>query len=125
MGRTMTHSLLSKFNKNKKDLSFLGWSLVIGVFLFYPFKTESFYVVDKKVLLTEQTQKKYPNGLVPKEDLIETTKNIDASIDQVQKQTGRMVIDAATALAIKTVTPQAISYLMPATDLVRKELNKH
>ncbi len=93
MGRTMTYSLLSKFNKNKRDLSFLGWSLVIGVFLFYPFKAESFYVVDKEVLLTEQTQKKYPNGLVPKEDLIETTKNIDASIDQVQRQTGRTVID--------------------------------
>lgn len=121
----MTHSLLKKFNKNKEDLSFLGWSLVIGVFLFYPFKAESFYVVDKEALLAEQIQKKYSNGPASKEELTEMEKYIHVLIEQIQKQTGRTVIDTATALAIKTVTPQATSHLMPATDLVRKELNKH
>lgn len=121
--KSMTHPLVRKFSKNKKEPFTLGFAIMAAIFLFYPFKTESFYVVDKQALLEEQIHKRFPAGLVSKEELIKTTKSIDALIEKVQKQTGYTLIDATTALAIKTTTPQATAYLESATNLIREELS--
>lgn len=62
--KMITHLSVKRFSKNKKETFSLGFAIMAAVFFFYPFKTESFYVVDKEKLLTEQVYKKYPKGLV-------------------------------------------------------------
>ena len=121
----MSRPLVKKFSENKKESFTLGFAIMAAIFLFYPFKTESFYVVDKEALLAEAIHKNYPDGLASKEEIMKTTKIIDSLIEKVQKQTGHTVINTTTAFAIKAVNPQASSHLASATDLVRKELTSN
>lgn len=99
--KSIAYPLVKKFSKNKKESLTLGFVIMAAILLFYPFKIESFYVIDKEALLAEQIHKNYPKGIAPKEDIIKATKDINASIAKVEKQTGHAIIDSITAKAIK------------------------